>query len=838
MTSHHRRRSFPLSRLLSCGVWPALPLTGHRLLPPDFLDTCPLVTAFALWTLAGVVVWSVPLLAAAALRVYRPAFFGLAGWAVVAVCLLAPGSPTLPAAPWTTWDAVLAAGLTLAAVLYLGFPRETALEGNDMGVYANHAVFIARHGRLDIPYPWEGIERGIADDLQRHSPQGSGLFRNHVFIGFQKDGPVLTAEFGHVWPVWLAQAFATAGPAGLFRLNGAVGLLTLGAFYGLCLTVAPVPASVAITLFMALAPSQVWIVRTTLSEAFTQLAVCAGVLVLLKALKTGEPMLALWAGGFLSFSALIRCDSLLLLPLLLAAQLGQALLVQPVGRFDPVWSWFHAAALPGFLLAAVYFAALSRPYFRKQFFYLRLIGIASAGSAVALFLLPPLVGDGARDLLATVPAADVLGGCVALLAAYAYWVRPAVVSYRLNFPDHPQHGQHYRAEHSLRDLGRYLSPVALAAAVAGCWLALRDALGAFAPEFLPAIVIVAGYAGLYLYDPCDDPFHFWRVRRYVPVVIPGILLFAAVAGGRGLELLPDVWQGVVAGVAVVALVGFAVWRGAPFWWRAEDAGVWEQLRTLSELVPPDALVFAAGRPDWMMTLSVSFGRRIVPLDLDHDAGWELLARGVADQIRQGKTAHILLDNGRFLTPHAREIGRAVVFRQDLESKSHPVPGRFVDDEVMVVLFAIDGFIEPPALHRGAFGGNKVWGVTESGFHRELAPPFHHPLRHTNGHAVLEVPIPKGDWPDHVLVDVVYFSPNVGHLRVVVNGYELHTGPLSRRWFGILSMAHVPAGPVLTIEVMSTTWVPSDIFAGSLDDRALGVAVREVRLWASGRTIDS
>lgn len=837
MTAHQFRRSFPLSRLLCGGIWPALPLTGYRLLPPDLLDTCPLVTAFALWALAGVVVWSVPLLAAAALRVYRPAVFGLVGWAVIAVCLFAPGFPSLPAVSWTTWDVVLAAGLGFAAVLYLGFPRETSLDGTDMGVYANHAVFIARHGRLTLPYPWEGVERGLADDLRKHSPHGSGLFGNHVFIGFQKDGPVLTAEFGHVWPVWLAQAFATAGPGGLFRLNGAVGLLTLGVFYGLCLSVAPVPVAVTVTVFLALVPSQVWIVRTTLSEGFTQLAVCAGVLVLLTALKTGEPTLALWAGGFLSFSALIRCDSLLLLPLLLAAQLGHALLAEPADRFDPVWWSFHVAAVPGFLLAAAYFAVFSRPYFRKQFIYLRLIGVAAAGAAVALFLLPPLVGDGARDLLSGVPAADILGGVVALVAAYAYWVRPAVVHYRLNYSDHPHHGHHYRAEHSLRDLGRYLSPVALVAAVAGGWLVSRAALSGVAPELLPALVIVAGYAGLYLYDPCDDPIHFWRVRRYVPVVIPGILLFAAVAGGRGVELYPGVWQGAVTGVALAVAVGFAAWQGWPFWWRAEGTGVWEQLRTLSELVPPDSVVFAAGRPDWMTTLYVSFGRKIVPLDLNHEAGWELLARGVADQLRQGKTAHVLLATGRYLGPHAREIGRAVVFRRTLESTSSPVPRHFVDHDVMVGLFALDGPIEKPALHRGPFGGTKVWGVAESGFHRELAPPFHQPFRHTTGHAVLEVPIPDGDRPDRLLVDLLWFNRNDGHLRVVVNGCELHAGRLSGRWFGILAIPHLPAGPVLRVELMSSTWVPSEVYAHSLDERVLSVAVREIRLWASRRAID-
>ena len=67
--------SFPISRIMSCGIWPALPLTGYWLMPPNLLQTpdspFPVVTLFALWTMAGIVVWSGGLLSAAAARVYR-----------------------------------------------------------------------------------------------------------------------------------------------------------------------------------------------------------------------------------------------------------------------------------------------------------------------------------------------------------------------------------------------------------------------------------------------------------------------------------------------------------------------------------------------------------------------------------------------------------------------------------------------------------------------------------------------------------------------------------------------------------------------------------------------
>lgn len=836
-----------LSRILSCGIWPALPLTGYWLLTPDWFEApgspLPGVTRFALRTTAGIVVWSGALLLAAAGRFYRGAWFGLAGWAVVLVSLIPlSGSgafAVFPGTPWTVWDRVLAAGLLLAGGLYLGFPRENLVGGCDMMVYANHGIFISRKGRLDLPYPWQGVDPALADALLEYSAQKDFFFRNHVFLGFQKNGPGLTPEFGPLWPVWLAQAFATAGPAGLFRLNGVFALLAASVFYGLCLTVVSAPLAVVATVFLALLPSQVWVARTTLSEVFTQLALCAGLLLLLHALKTGAAPPAFWAGTILSFSALIRCDCLLLLPLALTAQLIQSLVAQPAERFDLVWLCFQETAGPGFVLAIGYFFFLSRPYFWKQLFYFRLIGVGSAIAAAALLTLPHLLDARARIWLTSrTTAADLVGVGAALLAAYAYWVRPHVIHYRIEWPEYHLHGKPYRAEYSLRDLGRYLSPVVLGAAIIGGWLTLREGASSGNPWLLPWLTIAAGYAVLYLYDPYDDPGHFLRVRRYVPVVIPGFLYFAAIAGARGLDPLPQVWRDAMTAALLISLTGFNIRRGAPFWWRSEDKGTWDQLRSLAGLVPPDEPVFATGRPEWMTPLYVSFDRRIVPLNLEQDAGWELLALGVADEARRGKPAYLLLDNCQVFSRQPREIGRVVLSQQFLERTDYPVPSRFVEDQMAVALVALTGPLAPPDPYSCALGGSKVWGVEESGFHEECdgAEFLDVRTRWTNGHARLTVQLADGSWPHRIKIGLASSSPTGSRLRVVVNGHVLRHVPLSggRGWCEVLSLANVPVDRILTIELISNSFVPSTIFEGSPDERSLGVRVREVRL-LSGTT---
>jgi hypothetical protein len=272
------------SAIASCGIWPALPLTGYWLLYRVALapeTELPGVTAFALCAAAGMAAWSPVMLAAAIAGIGRPAVIGMAGWITTAVSIACLGWHAGMAGPLTMalgpWDAVLLGVLLIAAWLYLGFPTECLLYENDIGVYPNHAVFIARHGRLDIPYPWANEpDAELVRAFRAHRTVDGSFFEDHLFPGFFKTGKTLTVQFAHLFPVWLAQAFASFGPTGLFRLNGVFTLLSLGVCYGVCSWLVPAPVAVAATLFLAWNPAQIWTARVTLSEILTQLLLWSG----------------------------------------------------------------------------------------------------------------------------------------------------------------------------------------------------------------------------------------------------------------------------------------------------------------------------------------------------------------------------------------------------------------------------------------------------------------------------------------------------------------------------------------------------------------------------------
>ncbi len=196
---------------------------------------------------------------------------------------------------------VLVVGLYVSGFLSQGFATEAIVGGLDDGVYAGHAMFIAREGRLSVPNPLGMADEQPLRSLYRPPP---GLFAGQ---------PDLTVQFPPLFTVWLAQAHATFGVGGLFRMNGIVALLSMAVFHGVARSLMPaLPAALA-TLCLVLNPAQIWVSRITLSETAAQLALWAGLL-LLVASPTGRRRGSAWAGTLLGLGAVIRLELFVVCP--------------------------------------------------------------------------------------------------------------------------------------------------------------------------------------------------------------------------------------------------------------------------------------------------------------------------------------------------------------------------------------------------------------------------------------------------------------------------------------------------------------------------------------------
>lgn len=834
---------------MAFGLWPALPLTGYwlfsRYCHTSGVRLFPRVTAFALMTVGGIALWSIPLLVAAVMGVYHAEYIGLLGWMVtlrgVMQLVKLPKASLLPFQFGSFWDWVLVCGLVGAGWLYLGFPNENIFGENDSGVYANHAVYIAHHGRLDIPYPDLPVFRSSFRPI---TPRHPIFDRDSYLPGILVTPPTMTVYFGHLFPVWLAQAFATFGPHGLFRLNALLAGLSVAVFYGMCRSAVPKACAVVGTLFLALNPSEIWLARVTLAEMFTQLLVWSGLLLLARSVQRTSLTLARGAGVCLGLSALVRIDSLLLAPLLLLVPLMLKIIEDwPARRLLPVWAAFYQIVFPLLVLAVGYYAFWSTPYFYSLSAQLRKIGVASAAALVLLLATSSRTGDRLRPWLTGKTALLLICAGVWALAAYAYGIRPHIGHYTvIDRPGHPLDGLRDYREDSLVNLAVYLSlPVLWTALLGWCVTLYTVARKKGDVSLTTGLVVVAGFSAVYLWAPMVAPQHFWAIRRFVPVVIPGFIFFATCGAWSIISMIPRRWSVAVCALVLAFLAMFTVRATTPILTVTENSDSFSQIEHLANRLPHDALILAHGSTAWMVPLFLVFDRKIIPIDLNTRDSAATVRRWLASQpTDQTHQMHLYLlseENIRMVGTQGQKLGELVLARSNIESTVKPLPQKIVSQQTTINIYRITAVSEHVDYRTIALGAEKVWGVQDTGFY-ETERLGDSPVRWTKGRAKLIVPL-DGQQPTALQVELHAAGPHGTILQVYVNGDQLFSGHIPEDgWLHTFHFADCSLGDQAVIELVSDTFVPKDTIPGSEDQRSLGVMVHAIRLLAGDQQSSS
>jgi hypothetical protein len=177
---------------------------------------------------------------------------------------------------------------------------------------------------------------------------------------------------------------------------------------------------------------------------------------------------------------------------------------------------------------------------------------------------------------------------VVLLMFYAYFVRPYLGTETMANYWYAQSQIPITNHENLVRLGWYLTPLGIGLAAAGfCVLIL------FGPwRFLWPLALVGGaFSFLYIYNILNNPFHIYAMRRYVPVVLPTFVL----AGGVFLAWLWD-RQRYARVMRTIAVLGFVAWmagmivNGRLIWTHTEYAGVTQQIETVADRFPQNAIL--------------------------------------------------------------------------------------------------------------------------------------------------------------------------------------------------------------------------------------------------------
>jgi hypothetical protein len=497
------------------------------------------------------------------------------------------------------WDRRdLAAVLLALSSLFLTWPpAEPVAGGWDPGVYVHTAAQLVRHGGLKLDHP----------DLAGVPAESRALFFRNLhgiaepFGGMRllPDGKV-SPNFYHAYPALMGVAYRVAGLRGALAVNPLLHIGSLLAFYALVSGWTKRRAWGALGLAaLALHPAQIWQARFCTAEMLAQFLILGGFALLVRwadapERRTAEAFLG---GAALGLALLTRYDTLLVLAVAVPVLLWR-------GTGLAHRRGVAAALLPLLLLCAQAWAHQKwvAPYYKPLGpLVLRGLSVCALGTAVALAL---------RRIPRFRPVLERAGGLAAPAAvgvwlawmAFNWGLRPTLHSRpramalltrgfeaigagdwvsRLAGPD----------SRAMLYLESLFGPLGLVLCLAGVWALSRKSGG---PAMRAWFWSGCAAALVLTWRPYNDLFMMWVTRRYIPVVIPWLLMamLAGVIAIQDILARRGLRGGSVLAPALVALalalnasatrhmVRLRDWPGLVAWFDAVAAAI-----------PPDAAVY-------------------------------------------------------------------------------------------------------------------------------------------------------------------------------------------------------------------------------------------------------
>jgi hypothetical protein len=428
--------------------------------------------------------------------------------------------------------------VVLAAVRF--FPSsEYIIGGKDPGGYINQGVLIATRGSLVIHEPEVAAIPAPVRTLFFNSHGNMEYFDNR-FMGFFLQDPEtgsVVGQFPHLYPASIALAYdiggirAALGTVGFWAVLGVVAVYLLGA------RLIGRPAAFAAGVLLSFNLAEVFFGGYPNTEVVMQALLFAAILACARAHQDGDPFFAPVAGVLAALLIFLRQDA----PLAVGA-LGVAV----------VAAWIVDSKRPrvGFIVplavAAVagwfYWSGPMRATFWRTMMVIYWVpvwaivsGLVAGAAAIALALrLKVLRTDAVRRAVPMGAAAVLIA-----LALYAWFLREP--GGKLT---------DYDAATFRTFVSVYSFPLGMTLALAGVLVVVpryfwRD------PGFM---IVTAVFAVVFFDDLRIVPEHLWMARRFLPVILPATMLFAAAAALGTWERWPRGPQAIRAIVGVLVLI--------------------------------------------------------------------------------------------------------------------------------------------------------------------------------------------------------------------------------------------------------------------------------------------
>lgn len=469
--------------------------------------------------------------------------------------------------------------------LYRFFPpSEYIIGGKDPGVYINEGIQIAQRGTLVYRDPVIASVPPFARDLFFPSHQHDAYYSTR-FMGFfisEPESGTVVGQFPHLLPASIAIGYGLDGLTGARRTTGAWAILGLVAVYFAGARLSGRTAAAAAAGLLALHVIEVWFARYPNAEVVMQALLFAAILASARAHVDGDPFFAPVAGALLGLQLFLRFDAVLgiaavgasVAALMLRSVRPRLSFVLTLGAIA-VLAWFY---MLGPLRAYAYQPIL---WLGKLTVWQQLALLAiTAGGAAALGVASRSPKLAAR-LVVFMPLL-----CIALVwvaAAYALYLRQP--GGKLTDYD----------AYALRTFTSfYFTVPALLAALIGYALVARREFWKD-PGFFFTVTL---FSLFFFYKIRIWPDHFWMTRRFLPVIVPGMLLLASAAALSGVRAGPRSVRVLRAfiGLAFVALLAAHYARASrPLLTHIEYAGVIAKLEQLAATISDNDLLVVESR---------------------------------------------------------------------------------------------------------------------------------------------------------------------------------------------------------------------------------------------------
>ncbi|NIV35645.1 MAG: hypothetical protein GWN58_41185 [Anaerolineae bacterium] len=737
-------------------------------------------------------------------------------------------------------------------------PHEYVLGSTDAGSYMNTGAAVARTGKLVVHDEWTHFLSEFGSVTLRQQPP-SWRTRQLQFVGWyvdDRDPARVIPQFYPFHPTWIGIGIGLAGLPGGLLVTPVWGILGIAAVYLASRRWFGANVGLLAATLLALTPTHIWFARYPTTEPLTLLLVFTGLLAFqtLWDEPSAGPAWGVFGASALGAAFLTRID----LPLVALAAIVAIIGRWKQGRWAKGWT-AYTLTLGLFLLHALLSAFfINWPYSWNTYSAVIQIVIRSSLpvlvvglGAVFLLLVGSIVWRRNRARLAayrwgrSVRASGLRWLLIALvvaLSAYAYFLRPILepVVYGISWPSGNQYpvlnGQNWVR------LGWYLTPLGLLMATLGLAEILRreslDRLGFFLTVGVLTII-------QYVYNIFSTPYHIYAMRRYVPIVIPMLMIYAAVAIVTT-SRVQRVWVGrPVGGSLALVLMAGLVYQARFVLPQRDLRGAVEQLTNLNARLKSEAIILISEPAESLFadTLGVPlrfiFGHDIATVRRDDASVQPFIERMMEQAAQQGRPVQLIA-----VDPIAPAVRQALSLQP-------------VEMFPMTLQMLMNTFYDYPAVIQTAYYGIEIYDVVglrspytldpsgpieidvgtfdtpfiRTGFYGKELLPGDATMRWTAGEAALDIPLSTEE-PITLNVRAMIYRPEgvaADPVTVWLDGERVGQFTPSETWqvFSFRAQPQ-PVGGVSSLQFQTVTFNPAGLQINA-DTRDLGFLVDWVKI---------